>query len=225
MSLDTLVVKTKRLVQDTPEILKMTEYHQFVLQAVTIYGQDKPCEKVAEINGDGSYDYTLPNDWKDGVSIVIRVEYPAGERIPVYIEAEDWCIYDSGSDKKLRFLQYSPSSTEKFRLTYTIPYDSDNINNIPQPDQEAIVGLAASLCCEALANYYAQTTDATISADAVNYQDKSRQYSRRGKELRELYNKFIGKKDGEIRAAGSIADWDVNYPWGGDRLTHPKKQR
>jgi hypothetical protein len=62
--------------------------------------------------------------------------------------------------------------------------------------------------------------------DSINYQEKSNTYAQRAKELYQRFADGIGKqaKDG-TKAASAIRDWDVDYPWGDDRLTHSRRQR
>ncbi len=153
-----------------------------------------------------------------------RVEYPAGERVPVYLEAADYTIYKSTSGEKLLFVNHTPQTGKTLRLTYTTPYRETSLNEIPASMQDGLVLLAAALCCEALSRIYAQSYDSTIEADVVDYHGKSNTYAQRAKELQQRYNNFMGKQKGP-GAASATKDWDVDYPWGGDRLNHPRKQR
>ena len=75
--------------------------------------------KVADIAGDGGYQYGLPTDWVEGFSSLIKVEYPAGKQVPLILEAGDYSIYKSPSGLKLHFYSLSPAETETIRITYT----------------------------------------------------------------------------------------------------------
>jgi hypothetical protein len=99
------------------------------------------------------------------------------------------------------------------------------MNTIPAIDEDAVANLAASLCSGALASAYAQTSDSTITADSVDHRSKSQEFSSRAKIQKQNYLNHLGLKEGDIAPASAVKDIDVDYPWGGDRLTHPRKNR
>jgi hypothetical protein len=98
-------------------------------------------------------------------------------------------------------------------------------NTIPEIDQDALCEIAASLCSGALAQAYAQTSDATIGADSVNYRTKSQEYAARAKAQKQIYLDHLGLKEGDVAPASVIKNFDIGYPDGTDRLTHPRKLR
>ncbi len=103
---------------------------------------------------------------------------------------------------------------------------SVQVNTIPASDEDAIANLAASFCSEALASAYAHMIDSTITADSVDHKSKSQEFAARAKAKKRIYMDFLGIKEGEVVPAVSVTkDYDINYPWGDDRLTHPKKWR
>lgn len=103
---------------------------------------------------------------------------------------------------------------------------SVQVNTIPASDEDAVANLAASLCSEALASAYAHATDSTITADSVDHRSKAQEFAARAKAKKKIYLDFLGIKEGEVVPAASVTrDYDINYPWGDDRLTHPKKWR
>lgn len=224
MSLIDIKTKVGRLIQDEAGKLEAEEINNFILEGLSYFSKDYPRICVVDIAGDGSYQYDLPVDWQAGMSWMQRVEYPAGMRLPLYLEADDYTIYKSTSGEKLLLVNHTPQASETLRLTFTTPYTEASLAEIPPPMHDGLALLAASLCCEALARIYAQSIDSTIEADAIDYHGKSNTYAQRAKELQQRYNNFMGKQKGPGAASGS-RDWDVDYPWGGDRLTHPRKQR
>jgi len=100
-------------------------------------------------------------------------------------------------------------------------------STIPESDQDALCNLAASLYSGALASAYAHTSDSTIGADSVDHRSKSQEFAARAREQKKSYLNHLGIKDGasETAPASVVKDLDVDYPWGEDRLTHPRKQR
>lgn len=217
--------KILRILHDDAEILKSQDIFASIEEALSLYSKDRPCRKVADIAGDGEYTYSLPSDWVKDFSHLESVEYPAEERVPVYIEAEAWIIYDDGTSQKLRLTEHTPQSGQTIRLTYTTLYTEETIDQIPAGDREAFCALTASLCLGALSRHYAQTLEATLDVDAIDYQNKSRDYATRAKELKEDYEKHLFRSRENIRPASRTGDWDNRTSWGGDFLLHPKKKR
>ncbi|MFQ5646259.1 MAG: hypothetical protein ACE5GM_04960 [bacterium] len=225
MSLLDFNKKVGRSLQDEADILSEADIDNFILEALSYYSKDRPRVKVTDISGDGGYEYDLPSGWDQGFSTVKRIEYPAGERIPVYLESTDWMIYTDTGGKKLRLLHHTPSGTEVIRVTYTCLYDDTEIDLIPAGDQDAFCSLAASLCCGSLARYYSQTSAAGLEVEVVDYPGKAAEYAGRAKELLDIYNRHLGKGRERKSAASVTDDWDTSFSWQGDFLSHPKKNR
>ncbi len=77
-----------------------------------------------------------------------------------------------------------------------------------------------------LSNRYAQLTEPTIQADAVDHKSKSFEYSQRARDLEKVFRDHLGiTGSNEVGAGMAVKDWDVNFPWGEDRLTHPRRWR
>ena len=72
-------------------------------------------KKVVDIPADGGYQYAMPNDWQQGISRMIRVEFPAGERI---LKPGDYSVYKSRSGVKLHFFRLIPQAPKNIRITY-----------------------------------------------------------------------------------------------------------
>lgn len=224
MALSDFRDKTKLKTQDGAQVLSDTDVDSIVVATLEQFSKDCPYIKVSDISGDGGYDYSLPTSWQDGFSSIKKVEYPAGEREPVYLEPEDWIIYDNGISKKLRLLNHTPTASEMIRLTYTIAYLQTTIDNIPAGYQDAFCNLAASICCEAIANYYTQASDSTVDIDSIDYLSKSGDWGSRAKRLRKLYEIFLSNREG-LKAASATGDWDNRPSWGDDHLLHSSKTR
>ncbi len=219
--------KVDNNIQDTARILEQKHKDSFITDAIRIYSQDRPQEKVKDTDGDGaSYDFALPSDWvADFSGIVSRVEYPAGEyQSPVYIDDNSWVIYKTASGSKFRFTTFIPSNSSTIRYTYSLPHSTTTIS---EQDKDAVASLAAALCCRALAAYFSQTQDSTIDADAIDYARKTDDYVALATILESRYNNHLGKGTEAQTATGAIAikDLDRNYQWGTDFLTHPAIQR
>ncbi len=221
--------KVAAIVKDESSKLSVTERDGFIQQAAKLYSRHRPREVVKDITGTGAYDYAVSTNmtaWIKGFSTIKSIEYPADERDPVYLEDDEFTIYEKEAGQYLRFTSSTPLSTEKIRVTYTALHIlSDSQNTIPASDEDAVANLAASFCSHALASAYAQVSDATIAADSVNHRTKSQEYQSRAKDQKRIYLEHMGIKEGEVAPASVTMDTDLDFPWGEDRLTHPRKYR
>jgi len=101
--------------------------------AFAVVSTDRPYELVATLTGNGAlYDLTLTS-WEDRWSRIIRVEYPAGEKEPVYLEARDYLVLPGTTTFRLR--SAVPTATETAKITYgarwPTPTDTASVDKIP----------------------------------------------------------------------------------------------
>ncbi|MDA8137921.1 MAG: hypothetical protein M0036_04635 [Desulfobacteraceae bacterium] len=180
--------------------------------ALLKYSQHKPRELVKDVPGAGTRDVVLPGEWVAEFSQVRRVEYPAGG-VPETL-LEGWRVYQAPAGPVLRLATEEPTAAELVRVTITVPRLEEEI---VVGDVDAVACLAASICCDTLANLFASTNDPTIMADVVNYRSKSGDYARRAKDLRNLFGARLGLDgDGGPPAAITTAP----PPTKADGLTH-----
>lgn len=99
---------------------------------------------------------------------------------------------------------------------------------IPVAHFEAIVSLAAALCCDAIATKYARTSDSSISADSVDHAGRSARFETRAREYRRRYTAAVTAGDDrpegqQVQPAGGFVDWHKNRSaqW----LTHRRGRR
>ena len=366
--------KVSEILQDDAAKLTTTERDGFIQEAIKLYSKHRPRLVIKDITGDGTYDYLIATylaSWIKDFSVIKSIEYPADERDPVYLDEDDFMIFEKETGQYIRFLEDTPLATEKARIAYTAlhilndtliddcedawneyvspnvtseldttglfkvgagaiklsvgagagveilatevisvaslanythigmwvnsskelnandlqlllddtaacasPLETLNIpaiplrewiwieiplsnpgldinlisigikqrvdkgvfilwiddiratqNTIPAIDEDAVCNLAASLCSGALASTYAHTSDSTVTADSVDHQSKSREFASRAREQKKIYMDHLGLKDGEVAPASAVKSMNADYPWGEDRLTHPKKWR
>ena len=205
----------------------------FIQEAVVEHSRHRPLVKVADFSGDAAtYDIPLGaaggmTDWQEGFSVVRAVEYPAGEREPIYLEADQWIEYVTPTGRVLRLLEDTPQVGEKVRISYGIMHTvSASTGTIPENDFPAVCNLAAAFAAHALSLQYAQLGDSTIGADSADHKSKSEEYAAASKRLRALYFAHMGINDEQgAGAASATRDWDAGPGYGGDYLTHPKEWR
>jgi len=219
--------KMDEALKDTAGILTQSEKNIQIGRAVKLYSRHRPREIASDIAGSGIYEYPLPSAWIDGFSTLRSLEYPVGSQEPETVPLEDILIYRLPAGPKLRFLRISPAAGQTARLLHTVPHTVDaTTSTIPVPDEDAVSLLAAASGCEALASYYAQSQDPTLTADVVDHKSKSADYAARAKRLKKLYAEAVGIKEEDITpAASGTRDWGSDYQWGEDRMLHPRDRR
>ena len=198
--------------------------------ALKKYSGHRPLIVVEDESGNGSFDYalTLLADWTEGFSTIKYVEYPVDDtnEAAAILQDDAWQIYQKPAGKYLRFLEHTPEATESLRITYTALHTcTDAACSVPSYDEEALQILAASIFCDMLAAYFAQTQDSTIQADSVDHKSKSSEYSSRARAYRKMYFDHLGIKEGETPAASVTRDQDRAGSWAADHMTHPRKYR
>ncbi len=215
-------------VRATGEPFTAQQKERAIQQALKEYSQVRPLITAQDYAGDGTtYDLTLPTGWQDGVSTVQQIEYPAGQRQPIYLEADAWQFYLAPAGKKIRLVSITPSTGTTLRLTYTKPHLIDAVSSsVSGVDEEAVADLAASIGLTDLAAVYANTQSPTITADSVNYGDKSRAYLDIAEKLKTRYRKHLGlDQQSDAPPAGGFVDQDRTASDGRDLLTHPRRLR
>ena len=215
------VIATVR--DDSQKLVNPDDYDRAINAALRKYSLHRPDYATTDIAGNGTHDLALPTGWVDGYSMISSAEYPIGQ-VPSELLANDEVdIYRSPTALKIRLRDVAPAAAESVRLTFTIQRSAATV---PDNDIDAVAWLSAALCCEDLANAFAQSTDSSIAADSVDYRDKSQKFASRAKRLMQLYKEHLGLKDNDtVTPASVVSDIDVGYPGGGGRLTHPRWMR
>lgn len=205
-----------------------------ILMAVTRYSGTRPRVVSAVASGTGTaYDFSLPSGWVDGFSRLVRVEHPFGatngSRAPHVVfdaadpnaPAEVEIVRVDATVEKIRFLTLTPASgTGNVLLLYTVPHAvTATASTVPVYDEQAVAVLAAAYACEMVASKYAETKDAAIAADAVDYRSRSREYADRAERLLKIYDSHVGA----AHAPGAVVEWDAALLSGRDRLLYPAR--
>jgi len=106
---------------------ELAEYRRLRLikSAVAQYWHDVPVEVTEDITGDGGryYDVAGLASWVEGLSNILRVQYPAAtiadDDMPQWLESHQWEDYWDGATHYLHLPNYSPAATEAIRVLYT----------------------------------------------------------------------------------------------------------
>lgn len=194
--------------------------------AVERYSQDKPRDKVEDINGLGTNLLNLPSGWQSDFSELKSIEYPIGDVPPTLVDQDRYSLYDTPTGKQIMVVDSIPAGTANVRVTYTIRHQLDaTADTIPLSHREAVSCWAAALLCDELASFYSGQTDSTIQADAVDHKSKAAEFAARARTLRTRYFNELGIDPKRNVAKGVMVDLDAYDSRGRDRLMHPRAYR
>ncbi len=219
-----------RILQDKDTKISSADYSLFIQnEATQQYSKHRAFKRTADLTASSAYDYELSvsnfTGWSDGFSVITRVEYPAGNQIPSIIPKNEWKVYENASTKYLRFLTITPSS-DTIRCNYITPHSvpDSGASTIYAADEGAFCNLAVAYIAGGIARWYGQAKDSTISADAIDYRDKSDIWESRSKNALQKYISFMFPK--EIYPGVGVKEFDTIYgSLGYSRLTHPPWSR
>lgn len=210
------------LVQDDALKLSTPEKEKALRSALLAFGKDSPLVVKVRVAGNGTSSLaltTLGSAYVHGSSAIKSVEYPAGSLPLTLLEYDEWEIYDSGtaqdgSNLVLRFLDAEPALTDYIAVEITTPLSLPSIGAANFPDTAnnftCITLLAAAFSAEMLAAYYSTSGDSSISADIVNYGDKSGRYSGVARALRGRYNLLVfGEENPTMSIRPAIKEVEV----------------
>ena len=213
-------------------IITSAQVDECVLQAVDLWSKYKPQHLIADIAGDGDYDYNLPASFTLGFSQIEKIEYPLGEREPSYLDPDDYTVYKTASSTaQIRFYRHTPATGETARVSYTAQHAVGASSTILDIDEQAVADLAAAFVCEALSSYYTQATDSTLAVDSRDYKSQATEYALRARRFRDLAFQHLGiattgagaqaSAASAVAAASAVKDFDGTRMDRSIRLTHP----
>ncbi len=228
------------LIQEGSSIINPDGRNRAIFMAQKKFSKDKPRVIKYDITADGSYSYDLPSSgagaWISGFSVLLSVEYPADKQNPVYLEEDegDYTIFKDDTSEVLRFPSSNPNSNT-IRIEFTVPWTLDkDISNIEDGDEYAFSCLAGSICMRYLAAHFAQTAKPNLDIDVIDYQRKVVEYTDLADTLENIYRDHlgisrIGAKKTDVGAPASAAsvskDLDIEFAWGENYITHPRRWR
>lgn len=222
-------VKDAGILSTTPDL--SCDVDRCILSALEEYAKARPRRRAALIDGSGGFDYatSLLSGWQDDFSYVAEIIYPWDSTTPTpfVLNEDEYEVKLLSTGSVLRFKTAKPGTTEKFHVTYTSPHTlSSSTSTVPATDDEALKDLSAALCCEALAAYYSQTSENSISADAVQRIQKADSYRASAKRWREAFKaKMSSDEDGADRPAMAVTQIDTRFSNDLDRLFFHGRRR
>ncbi|SRR5581483_2479962 len=198
-----------------------------IQNALKEHSKYKPLALVYDIAGDGvAFDFATSTitSWEKDFSKILSIEFPAGDREPVYLNDDDWTLYEKPSGQVLRLLFDTPAAGQSARVNYTARHSVDDAaGTVPDADVEALCHLAAAYALMSLANRYIQAIESTVGADVVDQRTKEQAAAAAAARERKEYFNHLGIKEGEQTAGMAFRDQPGTYQWGESRLTHPRR--
>lgn len=230
------------LVKPEANKLSATDKDRILDRAVYVYTSHSELELAKRIDGANTNSYLLSSIlgslWSYGHTTIERIEYPSGEDEPSMLDAEDYEIYDDGtaqdgSNLVLRFKNsIAPTSSEKFILTFDLQRNIPLVGsqNFPysKSDFTAITTLAASIFCAALASAYAQSIETQITADSVNYNEKTRKYLDLARYYMSIYKGIVFGDEESTKDTKPVMkdiDIDLTNALGGSFAFHSSRNK
>lgn len=199
-------------------VIKKSDAFMHIDEAMTIYSKLKPCTKIKQLSGSGSSEYSVPEDWVNGMSQIISVEYPISLIPETYLKENEYKVYQANDNSfKIKFSSVIPSGQTAY-VKYTTNYIFSN-DSATSPDNDfyAICNIAAYKYLLSLAARYGQSVSPLIKADNVDYNSKTDSYRRLAKEYLGQAASWLGisiksLESGELstEAASSVQYEDVS---------------
>ncbi len=206
--------------------------------ALSQYSAARPREIAAKVAGAAAFDYPLTGigailaSWVVNFSQLLGIIYPYDATVQTQeeLQTDVYGVVRLDTGDVLRFFEASPTAAEFMLLRYTArhsvtddvvgPPPVAGVTTIPAGDTEAVADLIAAYACDALASFYCQSTDSTITADTVNYLSKAQEYRAQAKQFRAAYALKMKGGDAEmLMPAGGFTHSDSRFSNTiGDRL-------
>lgn len=191
------------LVRDDAGRLTAEQVDAAIAAAVARYSGEAPRTATEEMTG-ASGQWLEPTGWADGASRLVSIEYPVGE-VPPALLADNAAhvIAQPDGTEKIGLVDALPAAST-VRVRYTTPHEvSGQADTIGAERRWGIALLAASILCGQLASLYANQSDSTISADAVEHKSKSELYAGRERAYLKQAEAALGVTLAALPAAGA----------------------
>lgn len=206
------------VLKDKGSRLTSGDLDTIIEDALSEYSSHVPQIKAKEVDGDNGFEYALPAEFVEGFSGVQKILFPwdATDQDPPELEPKDFKLFTGPSGLRLRFIEFSPTTTQKFLLQFTIPHTIDTANptsttslSVPEIQWQAFKTLCMCYSALAMADFFAQTKDSTIEGDTTDFEGKSAFWRDLAQQWREKFDGLIGRqKQPEETTTGAQGEWD-----------------
>ena len=206
MALQYYLEQLNRMLPQAYDELPAGSLEERLGDAVREFSRFVPRLRAKDYSGDGStYTLDLPNDWDERFSRIVSIESPQGEQEPTYLDPWEYTVYLTPDGYQLRLFS-TPSDTTTVRVAYTALHRVNSQDDtVPEAHKRALCYLAASMAARNLAAKYAGFTDPSITADAIGYTTKQREYNSQADFYMNLFKLHLAMKPGDL--APAAASW------------------
>ncbi len=194
---------------------------EHVRGAIRRFSADRPAITYVDFAGNGaSYDILVSSltGWVNGFSTVGAIEYPQGQRIPVYLDPQSWVMYpDTSLPTAVRLLTWTPASGQTARVYYTLPWaipdTTPATDVIPDTSYDPVARLAGYFGALQLAGRASGTQrDSFAGADLVGESTEETRWMDLSRSFLASYTEHVGGTEGEPPAMATT-DWDARSTW------------
>ena len=217
-TLTTIQDRVIGLVQDDEGVISTTERDLFIEKALQKINDKLPKVIAEDENTDGTDEYSLPSLWVDRLSEIHKIYWEYDDDDP--LEPDTYQIVTTPTGEKIRFIS-DLTTGKQYRVVYTTTWTcTSSTCDLPDRYANLVEYYATALYCDALASYYSQTSDSSITADVVNYRSKAGQYQRQSQRFMDYFEN--GLDDILKKPLLLEFDWDLEMINSSSRtpLTH-----
>ncbi len=199
--------------------LPNADIDQHVFAAVRQFSLDRPRIVFADYTGDGAtFQLGIPTGWVNDFSWVEAIEYPQGQRPPVFLDPAEIELYPVASAPTAIQLNWTtPAVGTTSRLSYAVPYPLPDTNAatdlIPAVAFEFVAKLAAAGGATQLAGRASPNTRPNFpSADIAGVEGEEKRWLDIADDYRKEYQGYVGTSGGRAPAS-AVIDWDASSDW------------
>lgn len=171
-------------------------------EALSVFMRDHPRVASRTVTGDGTtYTFALTAvsgaPWINGLSRLVDVEYPAGQRRREYIDAR----HIDERDGTVTLVDDTPSATEsvvfRFTTSWPTPTDDDTVDVIPEPFRLGVVSKAAAILARTAGVELARRRSTSVAGELIDH-DPAPLFSA-ANELDRVYDRLV---NGDVTGPG-----------------------
>jgi len=211
--------------------LKPNDWQLIAEQSALHFSKDRPRKMLADITGNGTKVYTLTGTitgWVNRFSYFKKIEYPINSDPKIYLQSDNYSIYESATDTEQLVLKNdSPSASQILRVTFTSNHTfTDVTQTIDDQDKIAFCLLMAFYGAMALVSDFLKSNRSSLPNDSVDYSQKSRDMQALADSLFKKYSEIVTGKSEAVKSYGTyIKDFDMTGRYGNRYFTVPDGDR
>lgn len=237
-SLDEYEARTRMFLgHPSEDTIARSDVQEHVEEATRRYSRDRPRIAFRDYVGDGSaYDLALNliTEWVNGFSYPQAIEYPQGERPPLFLDMGEVLLYPLDSaPTHIRLTNTTPATGKTARVYFGVPWpiptSDPAVDKIPATDFEAVCHLSTHHAALQLAGRAAPKKDPNLpAADIFDLSAEGPSWREIARDHLKAYQAAIGTdEDTTPTPASGWVNWDSSSSWldtGRTFLFHPPRR-